>query len=304
MTPARISAIFHTARLGLRIRLAQRRERDALARAGEVLAASEDVSADNAPQGPLDEVGHIRLQLDALSKAISLSLEADRADYVAVSRWIRPVVIVRGLCARMVLRHHLMRCRRALRPLYEALGAVAMAKLAGERARLGVSAGLADTVRAAQAEREAAAAERALRLTPFHGAALPVWISGLADEGKALGKTLGKQVRDRLFPRASALAGLAAGWWIANTYTHSHWRAALRSLGIGRGGTQVVSAETYQAMSFWLPILSAAICAYLGGRIALFLRRRYEPREIPQDAACSLAAPSGSRIPPSSRAAA
>jgi hypothetical protein len=58
------------------------------------------------------------------------------------------------------------------------------------------------------------------------------------------------------------------GWWIANTYTDSRWKSLARSLGIGSGGTHVVSGETYRAMSFWLPLLAAAVCAYLGDRIA------------------------------------
>ncbi len=99
----------------------------------------------------------------------------------------------------------------------------------------------------------------------------------IAREGNVLAKTMGKQLQEKLLPRVSALAGLAAGWWVANTYTDSHWRSALRSLGIGRGGTHVVSSETFQAMSFWLPIVSAALCAYLGNRLALLIRRRYRP---------------------------
>ncbi len=68
---------------------------------------------------------------------------------------------------------------------------------------------------------------------------------------------------------------MAAGWWVTNTYTDSHFRSALRSVGIGSGGTRVVSGETYRAMSFWLPILAAAVCAYLGDRLAGYVRRRY-----------------------------
>jgi predicted PurR-regulated permease PerM len=42
----------------------------------------------------------------------------------------------------------------------------------------------------------------------------------------------------------------------------------------------VVSADTYQSMRFWLPILAAAISAYLGDRIARWLQQRYEAREV------------------------
>ena len=75
------------------------------------------------------------------------------------------------------------------------------------------------------------------------------------------------QLRSHLFPKAPALAGMAVGWWIANTYTDSRVRSVLRSVGIGSGGTHVVSGSTYRAMSFWLPLLTAALCAYAGERL-------------------------------------
>jgi hypothetical protein len=44
-------------------------------------------------------------------------------------------------------------------------------------------------------------------------------------------------------------------------------RSILRTVGIGSGGTHVVSGSTYRAMSFWLPLLAAALCAYIGERL-------------------------------------
>jgi hypothetical protein len=35
-----------------------------------------------------------------------------------------------------------------------------------------------------------------------------------------------------------------------------------------------VSASTFKAMSFWLPLLAAAVCAYLGERIVRTYRAR------------------------------
>ena len=75
------------------------------------------------------------------------------------------------------------------------------------------------------------------------------------------------QLRSHLFPKAPALVGMAVGWWIANTYTDSRFRSALRSMGLASGGTHVVSGSTYRAMTFWLPLLSAALCAYIGERV-------------------------------------
>jgi hypothetical protein len=37
----------------------------------------------------------------------------------------------------------------------------------------------------------------------------------------------------------------------------------------------VVSGDTYRAMLFWLPILTAGICAYLADKAKLVIGRRY-----------------------------
>lgn len=262
MLRARTAAIVHTARLELQLKRARQREREALARAGESFAAAPEPAADAAAQPLLAEIRRLGLALDGHSAGVARSLEDDRADLMSVATLLQPLVVVRGLCARAVLRHHAARCRRDLRPLHERLGALALAQ-SGHRA-----------------EQQTAAANLTLGPTPLAGAALPGWLGGVAREAKALGQALVKQLRGQLLPRASALAGLAAGWWVAHTYTDSRPRAVLRSIGIGKGGTRVVSGDTYQAMSFWLPILAAAICAYLGDRIARRVRRHYRLRDL------------------------
>jgi len=277
---ARTAAMVDTARLEFQMKRAQQREREALARAGESFAAMQHLPADAAAQALLAEIRRLRLALDAHAAAGARSLEDDRADLVSVASWMRPLVVVRGLCVRAVLRHHVIRCLRALRPLHERLGAVALAQPCDRAAPPRVAGTLVDAVRSAQAEREMAVAERTRRLAPFGGCALPGWLGGVAGEGKALGRALMKQLRGQLLPRVSGLAGLAAGWWVARTYTDSRPRALLRSIGIGKGGTHVVSGDTYQAMSFLLPILAAAICAYLGDRIARRVRQHYQPRDL------------------------
>ncbi len=269
-----------TARLEFQLKRAQQREREALARAGESFAATQHLPADAAAQPLLAEIGRLRLALDAHAATGARSLEDDRADFVSVARWMRPLVVLRGLCARAVLRHHVTRCLRDLRPLHERLGAIALAQPGDGAAAPRVSGTLVDAVRDAQAEHEMAVAERTRRLAPFGGRALPGWLGGVAGESKAFGRALMKQLRGQLLPRASGLAGLAAGWWVARTYTDSRPRALLRSIGIGKGGTHVVSGDTYQAMSFWLPILAAATCAYLGDRIARRVRQHYRPRDL------------------------
>jgi hypothetical protein len=89
----------------------------------------------------------------------------------------------------------------------------------------------------------------------------------LVEEASRFGRAFWNQLRPAILPKAPALAGLAAGWWIVNTYTDSRWKSLARSVGIGSGGTTVVSGDTYRAMRFWLPLLAAAVCAYAGERI-------------------------------------
>lgn len=274
MIRARAGAAVHAARLEFQMKRAEQREREALARAGELLAASERAPAHGEPQALAAEAQRLRLELEAHSAAVARSLEADRADYAAVAGWMRPLVVLRGLSARAVLRHQVARCQRELRPLHERLAAAALAEPG--TAGASIPGTLAEAIRGARAERETALAERTRRLEAFDGKALPPWLGWMADEGKALGRSLVKQLQGQLLPRASALAGLAAGWWVAHTYTDSRPRSLLRSIGIGHGGTHVVSGDTYRALSFWLPIAAAAVCAYLGDRLARWVRQRYQ----------------------------
>jgi hypothetical protein len=209
-----------------------------------------------------------------LTLAIASTRDADRADCLLVSWWMRPVVGLRGLTARLVLRHQRAGCRRAQRPHHLMLGTAALTLPAEERSRLGVAEALAAATRAA-AEVSSYGAAHAIPPSRAGPAPLPAWSDRAREEARTLARAVGTQLHGHLFPRASAVAGMAAGWWVANTYTDSHVRSVLRSVGIGGGGTRVVSGETYRAMSFWLPILAAGLCAYLGDRLAAYVRRRY-----------------------------
>jgi hypothetical protein len=174
----------------------------------------------------------------ALAEECQRSYQADRADSALVDAWVLPLVTVRGIAARAVLRHRIARGHRQLRIRYETLGreaATGVAQPAGARPR------------------------------------------ALAEEAGRFGRTFWNQLRPAIFPKAPALAGLTVGWWIANTYTDSRWKSLARSIGIGSGGTTVVSGDTYRAMRFWLPLLAAAICAYAGDRIFAAIRGREHP---------------------------
>jgi hypothetical protein len=189
------------------------------------------------------ETGH----LIALEAECARSHEADRTDAAAADFWMLPVVALRGRATRAVLRHQIARGHRALQPRYEALG----------RAALG-GTGLPDDTE------------------PLLPAQRPPLEADARAEAARFGRAFWAQLRPAILPKAPALAGLAVGWWIANTYTDSRWKSLVRSIGIGSGGTQVVSGETYRAMSFWLPLLAAAVCAYLSDRLVAAWRESGE----------------------------
>jgi hypothetical protein len=261
---ARLHAQVHEIRLDLHGRWLRRQERAALRRLGaDIEAEAENGSTEL--RAILIEIAKARQQLGELAEERATSLATDRTDLRRVAQWIRPFVIARGLCARAVLNHRASAVDRRLTSLHESAGALAAerASMARRGELVGVRAGL-----------HRLAAEREQWLAPFGGTAHPVWIHRAGRESAVLAQAFVKQLRSTLLPKAPALAGMAVGWWIANTYTDSHLRSALRSIGIGHGGTHVVSGSTYKAMSFWLPLLAAAVCAYVGERLAEFYRER------------------------------
>jgi hypothetical protein len=260
----RLQAVFHQVRLDLRRSRLHRRERAALCRLGEALATT----------GPIDtpDMRRWKQEIDAglgriesLTRESRCSLEADRADLAIVARWMAPVVMLRGICTRLVLRHAKAAARRELRPSCEALGELA--------------AGRSDAVAGVRAELARVLAERERWVAPYGGSAIPAGAVRAGVEASGFGRAVAGQLRSHLLPKAPALVGLAVGWWVANTYTDSHLRSALRSIGIGSGGTRVVSSSTFEAMSFWLPLLAAALCAYAGERIGGFYGLATRSRE-------------------------
>lgn len=281
MLRARLHAMVHAARLTLRAQLVRRQERDALIRAGELLATSGHRPPAGACRPVLEEIQRVRAGLDALRALLAGSVEADRRDYLAVAGWMRPVVILRGWCARAVLRHRIARAGGELTPLYGRLAAAALAEASGASGGLLLAPALSDAVRSARAESAAIAAERARLLEPFGGQAYPAWAGVAIAELTAFARAVATQLRSQIVPRSSAVAGLAAGWWVTHTYTDSRPRALLRSLGIGSGGSHLVRSETYHSMRFWLPLLAAAVCAYLGDRLARWIQQRYHPHPAP-----------------------
>jgi hypothetical protein len=261
---ARFQAQLHEIRLDLRRRHLQRQERAALRRLGEEIARAPDQGGHEELGRMIAQIGEADRRLAALAAASEASVETDRADLRRVAPWVRPVVVTRGVCTRLVLRHQRRAGRRLLGPRYEALGELAV------RSGRGVARPELMDARAALGR---VRTELERRLAPFGGTAHPAWTARAGAEAAGFGRAILIQLRAHLLPKAPALAGMMAGWWIANTYTDSQVRSVLRSVGIGSGGTHVVSGSTYRAMHFWLPLLAAALCAYLGERIAGYYRR-------------------------------
>ena len=261
----RLQAQLHEVHLDLRRRHLHRQERAALRRLGEEIAAGAGSGGSEELGRLVAEIGEANRRLAALAAECEASVEADRVDLERVAAWVRPVVIARGVCTRWVLRHRCRTGRHMLRARYEALGELS-ARAAGGAARRD----LLD----ARARLDRAKAERERWLAPFGGTAHPAWTTRAGAEAIGLGRAVVSQLRSHLLPKAPALVGMMVGWWIASTYTDSHVRSVLRSVGIGSGGTRVVSGSTYKAMNFWLPLLAAALCAYLGEHIAGYYGRR------------------------------
>jgi hypothetical protein len=264
---SRLHAQLHEIRLDFRRAWLRGRERAALRRLGEAVAGSGASGGNEELRRLKEEIATGLGRIEALTVEGRASIDADRADLVSVATWVKPAVIVRGVCTRAVLRHGKAAVRRALRSHYETIGGLAAASPESWYP-------LEREVTTIRTELARVHVERERWVAPFGGTAFPGWSARAAVEAAGLGRAIGRQLRSHFLPKAPAVVGLAVGWWIANTYTDSHLRSALRSVGIGSGGTRVVNSSTLEAMNFWLPLLAAAVCAYLGERVGAFYRER------------------------------
>lgn len=225
---------------------ARRDERRALLLLGETLPPTADVEA-------LDD------RHKTLDRMLTVSMARDRADYGAVAQWAQPLVVLRGLLDRAVLRA--LRQRTAA----DREAAYVQAAAASLDAAQGV---LAESARQArQAAREAEA-----RLEP-----LPL----VAREAHHFSRYVLVEARSMLLPRIPALVGLLVGFWIAQTFTDSQLTATLHGWGIGSGPRHAVRGETLRAMNFALPLFAAAVASYAGSRLAALVKARYAPASDP-----------------------
>ena len=248
-------------------------ERDALAHLGEHVAAAARPQTAHL-QNMIEHVARHECALAELDAELDRSLQNDRSDYATVSPWFRPLVIVRGVAARAVVRHRKRVLRQQRAASCERLGATA---LETSLHLGGPGRAFEEAARAARAEADCARARAAALVEPFGGTLVPRAAHHVAREARELAKAALKEVRAHVVPRVPALAALGAGWWVANTFTDSQLSATLHSLGIGSGPRHAVDSETYEKLSFWLPIGAAAICSYAGNRVAVLIQSRYSP---------------------------
>ena len=101
----------------------------------------------------------------------------------------------------------------------------------------------------------------------------------LRKELRELSYFVTRQVFNQI-PSASALAACLVGVWVASTFTTSRWKAMAARWGILKGGRHVVSSEMYQFLSVVLPILVAAVTAYLVQKMLKRARERQMERNI------------------------
>ena len=108
---------------------------------------------------------------------------------------------------------------------------------------------------------------------------------GKLDKAK-LGQELGELFHyvnmqmSRKIPGVSAVAGLMVGSWVASTFTTSRFKGFLASWGLIKGGTHVVSTTTYSILSFSLPILAAALTAYIVQKAMMIYREKQLRRNM------------------------
>ena len=83
-----------------------------------------------------------------------------------------------------------------------------------------------------------------------------------------------EELGKKIYLRLPALAAMAAAWWLAHRYTTSSSR--LMNWISGDSRTEL-SEDVLGLLEFWLPILAAALVAYLSSTLAKRVRRRYLP---------------------------
>jgi hypothetical protein len=93
------------------------------------------------------------------------------------------------------------------------------------------------------------------------------------EELGTFGGFLREELTKKIYLRLPALAAMAAAWWITAHFTSSRFESNLnRFTGEGRTGLSEAALEQLQ---FWLPLVVAALVAYVVASLSKRVRRRY-----------------------------
>jgi hypothetical protein len=269
----RWKAVYASWELDLKVARLRREETAALAQAGRRFRTA-SMEAGAAPSEPvaraLASVAELEEHARALAERLAASLEGDRRDYRTtgseIGRWL---IVARGILDRLVLRDEAWRAKRELPGRQIELGkrvaedAEALARLPAE-----------DRQRALEtrAAVEAARAERVALLAPYGGETLPGWLRVTLAEVGSLGSFLKEELTKKVYLRLPALTAMAAAWWVTQRFTSAttspfhFWNSDERTH---------VSESSLELLSFWLPLVAAALIAYLIATLTKRVRRRY-----------------------------
>lgn len=101
----------------------------------------------------------------------------------------------------------------------------------------------------------------------------------LRGEGHRLAEETWTRVRSWVSPRAPGLTAMVVAWWIARSYAVSHTGGIMTAFGLSlsRRGHHLVSVPTDTVLvQYGLPLVVAAVCAYLAQRLAGRVRATVE----------------------------
>lgn len=147
----RIAAPIQGARQSLELWQAQRGQAEAFRRAGRELASNPSAADDDRFQPFFAALGRHQARMDVLTEVLTKSLERERQDCDMVVPWLRPLVMLRGMCDRVLLHLRMRRYRREVGLCHEALGRAAR-RYTAEEMEMGESA---PVVRAPRRRRKA-----------------------------------------------------------------------------------------------------------------------------------------------------
>jgi hypothetical protein len=237
-TLSRIAAPLNGLRRGVDSWGAERREAQAFRRAGQEIANSRSVADDDRFDPFFAALSRHQARQEIVAAALENSLKRERADCAEVVLWVRPLVMLRGLCDRALLHYQLQRYRREMGLCHEARG-----RAARRYSVEGMTLEQRHVLRFRRTRLARVAGQRVARSAARTAAA-----AGQADaEGIGAG-------------------GLSRRDGGSRRPTDSHLRSVMNTVGLGRGGTHGERRHV-QGDELWLP-LAAAICAYLGDRLA------------------------------------